>query len=176
MTAMNFLNAAGVSHSFRVIVPTILATACASAAAVIAAKSFQRLPGFVAQPDEILSETQSTAVKPAGISPKAKFWLTLLGTLFIGVSALELGPPLLAADRAGSDRTFHRSGQICPAQGRGGEDASLEKGGSESRRCHAGESGAAGVASGDGWGIRPGHPGHSHPGRGRGLGTRGEGV
>lgn len=93
MTAMNFLNAAGVSHSFRVIVPTILATACASVAAVIAAKSFQRLPGFVAQPDEILSETQSTAVKPAGISPKAKFWLTLLGTLFIGVSALELGPP-----------------------------------------------------------------------------------
>ncbi|WP_397383087.1 nucleoside recognition domain-containing protein [Prosthecobacter sp.] len=93
MTAMNFLNAAGVSHSFRVIVPTILATACASVAAVIAAKSFQRLPGFVAQPDEFISETQSTAVKPAGISPKAKFWLTLLGTLFIGVSALELGPP-----------------------------------------------------------------------------------
>jgi spore maturation protein SpmA len=93
MTAMNFLNAAGVSHSFRVIVPTILATACASVAAVIAAKSFQRLPGFVAQPDEIISETQSTAVKPAGISRKAKFWLTLLGTLFIGISALELGPP-----------------------------------------------------------------------------------
>lgn len=94
MTAMNFLNAAGVSHSFRVIVPTILATACASAAAVIAAKSFQRLPGFVAQPDEVITdEAQSSTVKPAGISSKAKFWLTLLGTLFIGVSALELGPP-----------------------------------------------------------------------------------
>ena len=37
ITAMNFLNAAGVSNSFRVIVPTILATACASMAAVIAA-------------------------------------------------------------------------------------------------------------------------------------------
>ena len=94
MTAMNFLNAAGVSHSFRVIVPTILATACASVAAVIAAKSFQRLPGFVAQPDEVITdEAQSSTVKPAGISSKAKFWLTLLGTLFIGVSALELGPP-----------------------------------------------------------------------------------
>jgi spore maturation protein SpmA len=94
MTAMNFLNAAGVSHSFRVIVPTILATACASMAAVIAAKSFQRLPGFVAQPDEIIiDEAQSTGAKSAGITPKAKFWLMLLGTLFIGVSALELGPP-----------------------------------------------------------------------------------
>ena len=93
MTAMNFLNAAGVSHSFRVIVPTILATACASTAAVIAAKSFQRLPGFVAQPDEIVSETQTTAAKPSGISAKAKRWLLVLGILFIGVSTLELGPP-----------------------------------------------------------------------------------
>ena len=94
MTAMNFLNAAGVSHSFRVIVPTILATACASVAAVIAAKSFQRLPGFVAQPDEVIVEgAQSTTVKPAGMSDWAKLWLIVLGTLFLGVSALELGPP-----------------------------------------------------------------------------------
>ncbi|MDP1591690.1 MAG: nucleoside recognition domain-containing protein, partial [Prosthecobacter sp.] len=93
MTAMNFLNAAGVSHSFRVIVPTILATACASVAAVIAAKSFQRLPGFVAQPDEIITETATVAAKPAGISAKAKRWLLVLGILFVGVAALELGPP-----------------------------------------------------------------------------------
>ena len=94
MTAMNFLNAAGVSHSFRVIVPTILATACASVAAVIAAKSFQRLPGFVALPDEVVTqETQTAAAKPAGITPKARRWLILLGLMFIGVSALELGPP-----------------------------------------------------------------------------------
>ncbi len=95
MTAMNFLNAAGVSHSFRVIVPTILATACASCAAVIAAKSFQRVPAFAAQPDEaITTDTPSTEpAKPSGITPRAKRWLTLLVTLFIGVSALELGPP-----------------------------------------------------------------------------------
>ncbi|WP_395736711.1 nucleoside recognition domain-containing protein [Prosthecobacter sp.] len=94
MTAMNFLNAAGVSHSFRVIVPTILATACASAAAVIAAKTFQRLPGFAAQPDELAAEeAQAASVRTAGISPLARFWLMLLGLLFISVSALELGPP-----------------------------------------------------------------------------------
>lgn len=115
MTAMNFLNAAGVSHSFRVIVPTILATACASVAAVLAAKSFQRLPGFVALPDEAVThETQSAAAKPAGITPKAKGWLFLLGTLFIGVSALELGPPAwrqTVLDQTGLSAVLAKSAQ-----------------------------------------------------------------
>jgi spore maturation protein SpmA len=39
VTAMNFLNAAGISNSFRVIVPTILATACASEMLVASAAS-----------------------------------------------------------------------------------------------------------------------------------------
>ena len=115
MTAMNFLNAAGVSHSFRVIVPTILATACASVAAVIAAKSFQRLPGFVAQPDEVIVEgAQSTTVKPAGMSDWAKLWLIVLGTLFLGVSALELGPPSWrqrVLDRTGLSAVLEKSAQ-----------------------------------------------------------------
>ncbi|WP_395745668.1 nucleoside recognition domain-containing protein [Prosthecobacter sp.] len=93
MTAMNFLNAAGVSHSFRVIVPTILATACASVAAVLTAKSFQRLPAFAVQPDEVVTETQGAAAASAGITSRGRFWLMLLGVLFIGISALELGPP-----------------------------------------------------------------------------------
>ena len=42
ITAMNFLNAAGISNSFRVIIPTIIATACTSTVAVLAAKSYQR--------------------------------------------------------------------------------------------------------------------------------------
>ena len=114
MTAMNFLNAAGVSHSFRVIVPTILATACASVAAVIAAKSFQRLPVFVVQPDEVVNETQSTAAKAVGITPKGKFWLVLLGTLFLGVSALELGPPSWrqnVLDQTGLSAVLEKSAQ-----------------------------------------------------------------
>lgn len=93
MTAMNFLNAAGVSHSFRVIVPTILATACASVAAVMAAKSFQRLPGFAVQPDEGAAEGTATTTRPAGITGRGRFWLTVLGVLFLGVTVLELGPP-----------------------------------------------------------------------------------
>ena len=96
MSAMNFLNAAGIRNSFQVIVPTILATACASVGAVMAAKSFQRLPQFVAQPDEQEKDV-SEADKPAStgrISSKARLWLTLLAALFVGVSALELGPPV----------------------------------------------------------------------------------
>lgn len=112
MTAMNFLNAAGVSGSFRVIVPTILATACASVAAVIAAKSFQRVPAFVQLPDEAVVEPQAVPAASANtatpvavpadaavprpqprISSRAKKWLGLLGFLFLGVAVLELGPP-----------------------------------------------------------------------------------
>lgn len=96
MSAMNFLNAAGIRNSFQVIVPTILATACASVGAVLAAKSFQRLPQFAPQPDEAEQGGQSVnATNVTGrISRKARTWLTILTVLFIGVSALELGPPV----------------------------------------------------------------------------------
>jgi spore maturation protein SpmA len=96
MSAMNFLNAAGIRNSYQVIVPTILATACASFGAVMAAKSFQRLPQFVSLPDEEEIETKSavSTVSTGGISSKARRWLTILAVLFIGVSALELGPPV----------------------------------------------------------------------------------
>jgi len=105
MSAMNFLNAAGIRNSYQVIVPTILATACASIGAVMAAKSFQRLPQFAPQPDEIeitpeasaAATTTATATteapKPSRFSSRARTWLTILTVLFVGVSALELGPP-----------------------------------------------------------------------------------
>jgi spore maturation protein SpmA len=95
MSAMNFLNAAGIRNSYQVIVPTILATACASIGAVMAAKSFQRLPRFIPQPDEeeVPASANTTTTSTGRISTKARTWLTILTVLFIGVSALELGPP-----------------------------------------------------------------------------------
>jgi spore maturation protein SpmA len=101
MSAMNFLNAAGIRNSYQVIVPTILATACASIGAVMAAKSFQRLPQFTPQPDEVDATPEAGSSAPAAETPKPSFrfssrartWLTILTALFIGVSALELGPP-----------------------------------------------------------------------------------
>ncbi len=96
MSAMNFLNAAGIRNSYQVIVPTILATACASFGAVMAAKSFQRLPQFVSLPDEEEIENKSAVStgSTGGISSRARRWLCFLAVLFIGVSALELGPPV----------------------------------------------------------------------------------
>ncbi len=94
MSAMNFLNAAGISNSYRVILPTILATACASVGAAVAALSFQRLPRFKQLPDEEEKPVEANAeiAKPGGFSRKAKIWLTILVTCFLGVSVLELGP------------------------------------------------------------------------------------
>ncbi|GEP45115.1 nucleoside recognition domain-containing protein [Brevifollis gellanilyticus] len=113
MSAMNFLNAAGIRNSYQVIVPTILATACASIGAVMAAKSFQRLPQFTPQPDEVETPPDAAATASAAatatttapvsvempktsfrFSSKARVWLMVLTVLFIGVSALELGPPV----------------------------------------------------------------------------------
>ncbi len=96
MSAMNFLNAAGIRNSYQVIVPTILATACASFGAVMAAKSFQRIPQFVSLPDEEEIENKSAVStgSTGGISSRARRWLCFLAVLFIGVSALELGPPV----------------------------------------------------------------------------------
>lgn len=105
MSAMNFLNAAGIRNSYQVIVPTILATACASIGAVMAAKSFQRLPQFAPQPDDIEAAPDASAAatttatvtpeapRPSRFSSRARTWLTILTVLFVGVSALELGPP-----------------------------------------------------------------------------------
>ncbi len=108
MTAMNFLNAAGLPNSYRVILPTIIATACTSIAAVFAAKTFQRLPQFRATPDveeaapaPVAADagTASPAPEPVqrSISGRARRWLTVLTILFVGVCALELGPPSFRA-------------------------------------------------------------------------------
>ncbi len=122
MSAMNFLNAAGIRNSYQVIVPTILATACASIGAVMAAKSFQRLPQFVAQPDDEEAtpsngERQSAVVDAPTTHPfstKARTWLTILTVLFIGVSALELGPPTwrqTVLDQSGLSAVLEKSAQ-----------------------------------------------------------------
>jgi spore maturation protein SpmA len=96
VTAMNFLNAAGISNSFRVIVPTILATACASVCAVLAAKAYQ---GFSPQlPDEIEQPAEKAVEKTAGMSGRSKLFLGILALLFAGIAVLELGPKSLRAD------------------------------------------------------------------------------
>jgi spore maturation protein SpmA len=98
ITAMNFLNAAGVSNSFRVIVPTIIATFCTTATAIFAAKLYQRLPGMAQTPGEPEQSAADATERPAAISRRAKTGLALLAVLFAGIAVLELGPRHWRAD------------------------------------------------------------------------------
>ena len=97
MSAMNFLNAAGIPNSYRVILPTILATACASFGAAAMALFLNRMPRFAPQPDEPDQTEPGESSPKTSESPKitnrARIWLSILTVLFLGVSALELGPP-----------------------------------------------------------------------------------
>lgn len=119
MSAMNFLNAAGIPNSYRVILPTILATACASFGAAASALFLNRLPRFAPQPDEPeAAACETAAAAPAasnsGVSRRARGWLTLLIGLFIVVSVLELGPPAWRAsvlEKSGLSQVIHHAGE-----------------------------------------------------------------
>lgn len=99
MTAIIYLNTTGMAGAQRVIVPTILATICATTAAILAAKTFQRLPMFAPEPDDVEVTPEAKAAETAvGMSGRAKAGLVVLAALFVGVAALELGPPSWRAD------------------------------------------------------------------------------
>jgi spore maturation protein SpmA len=93
MGAIIYLNTAGLPNAQRVIVPTILASACATVAAIFAAKMFQRLPMFATEPDVEITDAAVEA-KPAStqISALGKALLVMLSLTFIAIAALELGP------------------------------------------------------------------------------------
>lgn len=95
MTAIIYLNTAGMKEAPRIIMPTILATLCATIAAVLASKSLQRLPGFAAKPDASDLPGQSDGNDKsvaAAMKPLSKVLLVLLGCAFAGIAALEFGP------------------------------------------------------------------------------------
>ncbi|HEY1049236.1 MAG TPA: nucleoside recognition domain-containing protein [Prosthecobacter sp.] len=101
MTAINYLNAAGVKGAHQIIMPTILATACTVVTAVLAAKLYGRLPAFAVQPDDsvhIVDPAGQPAVEApktgdATITPKRKFWMVLLFVVFGACATLEFMPP-----------------------------------------------------------------------------------
>ena len=91
--AITYLSAAGVKEPYRVIGPTILATACAAILAVIVCKLLQGLPMFAVRPEDV-GETEAAsaeaAAEPSQFTPRSKLWLWLLAFAFLGVAALEL--------------------------------------------------------------------------------------
>lgn len=96
MTAINYLNAAGVKGAHQIIMPTILATACTVVTAVIAAKLYGRLPIFAIQPDD--STEAGAEAAEAGttgsesIPNKRKGWLIALFVIFGACATLEFLP------------------------------------------------------------------------------------
>lgn len=93
MTAIIFLTTAGVPQPSRIIAPAILATAIGTLVAVLAVKTFQRLPGFAQQPDAAEeAAVERSDEQTRRMSPMAKALLAVLGLLFAVVAALEFGP------------------------------------------------------------------------------------
>ena len=95
--SLTYLTAAGVKEPYRVIAPTIIATACAAIVAVLAGKLYQRLPMFAVKPEDSLEESPAAQAEkndePRPVSRTGLIWLALLVLAFAGIATLELGPP-----------------------------------------------------------------------------------
>ena len=91
--AITYLSAAGVKEPYRVIGPTILATACAAILAVLVCKLLQGLPMFAVRPEDV-GEAEAapteTTTEPSQFTPRSTLWLWVLAVAFVGVAALEL--------------------------------------------------------------------------------------
>ncbi|MEZ5385965.1 MAG: nucleoside recognition domain-containing protein [Prosthecobacter sp.] len=96
MTAINYLNAAGIQGAQKIIMPTLLATACTVVTAVVAAKLYGRLPYFAIQSeteDEVKVESGDAGTATSGkITPKRRFWLIALFVVFGACAMLEFMP------------------------------------------------------------------------------------
>lgn len=95
MTAINYLNAAGIQGAQKIIMPTLLATACTVVTAVVAAKLYGRLPIFAVQPEsdeEEKNEAAASSPTAGKITPKRKFWLIALFVTFGACALLEFMP------------------------------------------------------------------------------------
>jgi spore maturation protein SpmA len=96
MTVINYLNAAGVKNPYEIIVPTILSSACATVAAVFAAKFFQRLPMFqVSASDLAESALEKTDTAPVArpMTAMMKVMIAFVALSFALIAVLELAPP-----------------------------------------------------------------------------------
>jgi spore maturation protein SpmA len=99
MSSITYLSAAGISGPTRVIIPTILATAFTTIVAVLACRSFERLPFFAVKPADFEARegasdaTESTTQEGRKISKGGWIALGVLLLGFIGMAILEIGDP-----------------------------------------------------------------------------------
>ncbi|MEM9283016.1 MAG: nucleoside recognition domain-containing protein [Verrucomicrobiota bacterium] len=94
-TAIGLLAAQGIAEPYAIVGTTIAATLCSTIVAIIAVKTYEKMPVFnrVQQP---LSPEEKEAIKETPserkISLKGKVVLTLIGVLFVGIVLLEMFP------------------------------------------------------------------------------------
>ncbi len=94
MTVINYLSAAGLKNAYQIIVPTILATACTTVTAIIAARALRGLPVFRVRPEAAAEAPEpETAADGGAGSRRGRFWLAVLLVLFAGGVTLELADP-----------------------------------------------------------------------------------
>ncbi len=95
-TTIAILSSAGVSNPYQIIGPAILATMCSTIVAIIAVKTFQRLPAFQIRETEVAAgseENEGSETALRTLSPVQKFLLGGIGLLFVGFFTLEFIPP-----------------------------------------------------------------------------------
>ena len=94
-TAIGLLAAQGIAEPYAIVGTTIGATLCSTIVAIIAVKTFERMPVFrreTAAPVVAKEEAVEYEVKPKGISVFGKVILWLVGLLFAGIIFLEMYP------------------------------------------------------------------------------------
>jgi len=131
MTAINYLNAAGIKGAHQIIMPTILATACTVVTAVVAARLYGRLPCFALQADDLVTSLPTADGAPAAatITPRRKFWLVALFLVFGACATLELLPATIRADvlrSTGLSEVVEKARQKAPPPASAAHAASAE--------------------------------------------------
>ncbi len=94
-SSIAYLSAAGVKGPYRVILPTIIATTCASIVAILAAKLLQALPMFGVRAEdhaEAEAKAEDKTESAARASSSGRALLIVLAIAFAGIAAFELGP------------------------------------------------------------------------------------
>ena len=94
-TAIGLLAAQGIAEPYAIVGTAIGATLCSTIVAIIAVKTFERMPVFrreTAAPLVAKEEAVEYEEKPKGISAFGKVILWLVGLLFAGIIFLEMYP------------------------------------------------------------------------------------
>lgn len=93
-TAIGLLAAQGVSEPYAIVGTTIGATLCSTIIAILAVKTFERMPIFNRVTTRTIEDSDEEEAKPseAKLSGRGRAILGVVGVVFLGIVALEMFP------------------------------------------------------------------------------------